>query len=319
MRVSLGTRDGVQQWITMPASWNWYVDFGVEQTYRMREAAPRAEMPDAKTVIVGPSPATSDTHLVDVGGYHVAVDVAGGADPTIVLLSGWGDTRDVWQDLRRDLASRQRIVAYDRAGVGESQPRPAHQRNALYRDLADELAALLRGLGIAAPVVLVGHSFGALVARMFAVAHPAKVAGVVLIDGSIDELCLHPGAFPPTDGPNEHATGIDYTASAAVLAVAEYPNVPAAVLSRTPGRWTGRYADATCGVDVRWTRHQAAMAEALDALWIQARDAGHYVHHDAPDLAAFTIDAVVEAVSGARLNDVDHDAAVVLRRPRAEG
>ncbi|GAA1378532.1 alpha/beta fold hydrolase [Catellatospora chokoriensis] len=270
-------------------------------------------------MIPHPRTATRDIRLVDVGAYRVACDVTAGIDPTIVLLSGWGDTRDVWRQLVERLAPRQRVVAYDRAGVGDSRPRPDYQRRRTYRELADELMTLLEGLEITAPVILVAHSFGALVARMFTAAYPTNVAGLVLIDGSIDELCLHPGDFPPTDGPGEHATRLDYAASAATLAAAALPNVAAMVLSRTPGRWTGRYANPIWGVDARWTRHQASTAEALDTLWIRAHDAGHYVHHDAPDLAVFAIRAVVDAAVGrAPMADVDHEAAVVLRRPLAQ-
>jgi pimeloyl-ACP methyl ester carboxylesterase len=71
------------------------------------------------------------------------------------------------------------VVLYDLRGHGLSE-RPA--RGYAVADFVAELAGLLDAIGIAHPVQLVGNSFGGTVALAFAAAHPARVAGVVLID-----------------------------------------------------------------------------------------------------------------------------------------
>ena len=71
------------------------------------------------------------------------------------------------------------MVAYDRAGIGGSEadghaPTPTH--------VARKLHALLTSLGVDPPYVLVGHSWGGLLIRMFAAIYPEEVAGLVYVD-----------------------------------------------------------------------------------------------------------------------------------------
>ena len=64
-------------------------------------------------------------------------------------------------------------------------------------------------MGIGRPVVLVGHSVGSLIIRMFAAAHPEQVAGTVHVDGSLPRLILWPGGGGHVDGEGPDATEID--------------------------------------------------------------------------------------------------------------
>lgn len=137
--------------------------------------------------------------LVDIGGYRLHLDVRGPdvldpdvphpgaldpaapAVPTIVLEGGTWAPAATWGPLQDVLARDARVVAYDRAGLGWSDPSP---RPRTARVMADELRALLRAAAVPGPYLLVGHSFGGLVVRAFAAAHPGQVAGVVLLDGA---------------------------------------------------------------------------------------------------------------------------------------
>jgi pimeloyl-ACP methyl ester carboxylesterase len=60
--------------------------------------------------------------------------------------------------------------------------------------IADELRLLLQHAAVPPPYVLVGHSFGGLVVRLFAARHPGLVAGVVLIEPAIPEDWIDPSA-----------------------------------------------------------------------------------------------------------------------------
>lgn len=68
---------------------------------------------------------------------------------------------------------------YDRAGLGWSDPAPG-----LPTATAHELHTLLGNAGIRSPFVLVGHSLGGLVARVFTHLYPTEVAAVGLVDSS---------------------------------------------------------------------------------------------------------------------------------------
>jgi pimeloyl-ACP methyl ester carboxylesterase len=87
-------------------------------------------------------------------------------------------------NVQPEIAKTTRVCAYDRAGMGWSEPGP-EPRDA--RQISGELHTLLEGANIEGPYVLVGHSTGGLHARMYADRYSDEVAGVVLVDSSHPE------------------------------------------------------------------------------------------------------------------------------------
>ena len=102
------------------------------------------------------------------------------AAPTVILESGAFGTSADWDLVLDDLAKGGRACAYDRAGVGDSPPRAGAED---VTSIAEGLAVLLDGLGETRPVILVGHSNGALYAETFAALWPERVAGLVYVNG----------------------------------------------------------------------------------------------------------------------------------------
>jgi pimeloyl-ACP methyl ester carboxylesterase len=95
----------------------------------------------------------------------------------ILFLHGWPDS---WFSFSRVLAllpPQHRAFAPDQRGYGDSERPDAGYR---IRDYAADAVAFLDALSIER-ATLVGHSFGSLVARQVAIAHPERVASVVLI------------------------------------------------------------------------------------------------------------------------------------------
>lgn len=117
--------------------------------------------------------------LVDVGDYKLHLSCIGEGAPTVILESGQANNVSVWAWVQPAVAKTTRVCAYDRAGVGWSEASP-HPRDAQH--IATELHTLLTNAGIAAPYVLVGHSFGGLVTHVYAGQYSAEVAGLVWLD-----------------------------------------------------------------------------------------------------------------------------------------
>jgi pimeloyl-ACP methyl ester carboxylesterase len=99
----------------------------------------------------------------------------------VILEAGAFGTSADWDLVLDDLAAGGRACAYDRAGVGASPARFASGEDVIA--IADELAALLDRLGENRPVILVGHSNGALYIETFAALWPARVAGLIYVNG----------------------------------------------------------------------------------------------------------------------------------------
>ncbi|WP_238645065.1 alpha/beta fold hydrolase [Micromonospora cabrerizensis] len=100
---------------------------------------------------------------------------AGSATPPVVLVSGAGEVGLDWAVVLPSLAESARVIAYDRAGLGASD---ARSRLTLDSQVGD-LVALLDDVG---PAVLVGHSWGGLLAQLAAFARPDQTLGLVLLD-----------------------------------------------------------------------------------------------------------------------------------------
>jgi pimeloyl-ACP methyl ester carboxylesterase len=118
--------------------------------------------------------------LVEVEGHRLHIRCMGNDGPTVILEAMGDGTSANWAWVQPQIAEMSRVCAYDRAGRGWSDSSPA-PRDALH--IAQELRSLLANAGEAPPFVLVGHSFGGFVTRMYAAAFPHEVAGMVIVDG----------------------------------------------------------------------------------------------------------------------------------------
>jgi pimeloyl-ACP methyl ester carboxylesterase len=113
----------------------------------------------------------------------LSIDCQGSGSPTLIMESGNSPddhSPDVWLAVAPDLLKTNRVCFYDRAGNGWSDRRPNHR--VTVAAVVSELDALLVAEGAEPPYVLVAHSFGGVVARAFAIAHPSEVTGMVLVD-----------------------------------------------------------------------------------------------------------------------------------------
>ncbi len=126
----------------------------------------------------------SSNYVTTADGRALHYMVAGRGEPTVVFESGMGFSRTAWGLVQPLVAQRFRSVVYDRANLGRSDD--DHQPRTLER-ITQDLDALLAALG-SGPYILVGHSNGGTIALASTVADPSRIAGVVLIDHSDENL-----------------------------------------------------------------------------------------------------------------------------------
>jgi pimeloyl-ACP methyl ester carboxylesterase len=126
--------------------------------------------------------------MVDIGGYRLHMHVEGVGTPTVILDAGAGGIGLSWELIRPAIAKMTRVVTYDRAGLGWSDPSP-YLRDAA--TMALELHSMLINANVKAPYILVGHSLGGVVARQFAAKYLNEIAGLVMVDSAHEQQMKH--------------------------------------------------------------------------------------------------------------------------------
>lgn len=101
--------------------------------------------------------------------------------PTLVLVNGAGVTLDGWRALYPQVQQLGTVLAWNRLGVGGSDPPRTPQSGAA---IVASLRELLAQLMLPPPYLLVGHSLGGLYCQLFARLHPQEVAGMVLLEAT---------------------------------------------------------------------------------------------------------------------------------------
>jgi pimeloyl-ACP methyl ester carboxylesterase len=269
--------------------------------------------------------------LVAIGSSHqLHVHCVGKGSPTVILESGLGGTSLEWFKVQSQLSAHTRTCSYDRAGYGwsDSGPGPRHVER-----LARELAMLLVYASVPPPYVLVGHSFGGLLVRMFASRNADEVDGIVLVDSTHErqfQRLAAAGVRTPTaptsstfvianhwsvpDGLPAVLRGLAQRLARRPKAVRSlYGELSAMRLSARQVATIGRPADAPMVVLARGHRSAVAPPEArrLDDTWLELQrelagrmpkgslqvvsGSGHHIHLDRPGLVVTAIRALVDA------------------------
>lgn len=281
--------------------------------------------------------AAQDTRMVLVEGHGMRVQTVGLNHPTsplVVFESGAGTGLATWSTVLADVGRFARAVAYDRAGIGLSEPdghRPTPQH------VAKKLHRLLAEMDLAPPYVLVGHSWGGPLIRMFAALFPGHVAGMVYVDptdlrsreqhlkyllasGFTAEVALQDiedsrermAAFVRSrTGPYrvemEVIQANEISFSADWRALAPVSGVPVAVLTSgrfDPSMWTRRPCEPKACHE-HWLRFRtewvgALTAEAGPETVTIVAESGHEIQRDAPAVVVSTIRRILSAIDDRR-------------------
>jgi pimeloyl-ACP methyl ester carboxylesterase len=132
--------------------------------------------------------------LVDVGTHRLHVIHKGpGTGPTVVIEQGAGEPCVFWWSIVERVAGFASVCTYDRAGLGSSDAAPSAHTPL---DSARELRTLLERARIPGPYILVAHSYGGLIARLFARDYRRDVAGLVLVDTLEEGIHFQPDVLP---------------------------------------------------------------------------------------------------------------------------
>ena len=270
------------------------------------------------------------------GGRRLYLECHGRASPTVVLEAGGGDTSDVWNlrspgsqqtPVQTAVARYTRVCAYDRPGTVSPSGRPSRSDPVpLPRSVAQivgDLHALLGAAHVPEPYVLVGHSLGGLLSRLYAGTYPAQVAGFVSVDAAHE---IFYEAFEALLTPDQYQVPgleIDVVATATAMRLARVQQplrpMPMIVLehSRNAKRFPNPFSFPTtyplAALEGAFQAAQDDLTELVPGARHRiAQRSGHNIHVEQPVLVNLSIRQVVSDVR----RDASRSGAGADQRPR---
>lgn len=183
-------------------------------------------------------------------GRRINLACSGRGSPTVLLEPGFGAASSAWSKVQPAIARTTRVCAYDRAGAGYSDPGPLPRDGAaIARDLDQALAKA----NVPGPFIVVGHSAGGLYGRLFAARHAKEVAGLVLLDPTVERRAPQPSG----DG----LDGLRQRVRRCLAAAEANPQPPV-----TDAQWSGCFPANASAHRLETARRPATWASQLSEL-----------------------------------------------------
>ncbi|MDA1271067.1 MAG: alpha/beta hydrolase [Chloroflexi bacterium] len=243
------------------------------------------------------------SRLVDVGGYRLHIRCSGEGVPAVVLLAGLATDNHDWLAVEERVSGYTQVCSHDRAGLGESDPAPGVPTS---QTAADDLYSLLQAADITGPVVMVGHSYGGLVAQSYAAKHPESTAAVLLLDSlqadnlvRAEEILGEQAMALLLRGVESNPEGVDLVASLDRVGAADgLGDLPLTVVTAgRPGLPSFIDAEVRDRLAGSWLDSQRELARLSSAgVQVIAEDSGHCIQCDQPELVAGEIRKLVDLV-----------------------
>lgn len=235
---------------------------------------------------------------VDRPGYALQADVQGDGPLTVVFESGFGQGGGVWKDVVADLGAQCRCITYARAGLGKSgtdgKPKSIAEN-------VQDLAAVIDAVAPQSKVLLVGHSYGGLLATEFARLHPERLQGLVLVDPATmaqrheamqvdrarvladDQALL---AMLPPNLAADYRELVAQLDSTEALSPRTQPDLPVALLTSTNVAAEPFVFEETAAGKALWKRQHAALFAGYTRGMHQYFATGHNIHREQPKAVA---------------------------------
>jgi pimeloyl-ACP methyl ester carboxylesterase len=259
-------------------------------------------------IVLAVDPGRFAFDYVDVDGHQLRLLIAGRGGPAVVFEAGGsaaaGGPLESWERVQPAVSRFTSTVSYDRAGIGRSAPGPK-PRDA--RQVARELHIALRNAHVPPPYVLVGHSFGGPMNRVFADMYPDEIAGMVLLDPTQEEFVDWNLARDPAREKRQDEEWKEIQASLAEAHESRVPpGVPVVLITAMgprvfPDFITEKDRQELKTIRPVWLKfHQEWIDKISTGRHLVTENSGHGIPFEEPELVVRTIREVVEQARGRR-------------------
>jgi pimeloyl-ACP methyl ester carboxylesterase len=243
-------------------------------------------------------------------GYTLQAEQQGEGPMVVVFESGFGQGSGVWKDVIARLGDRCRCITYARAGLGKSGT--DGKPKTIGEDVQD-LNAVIDAIAPRSKVLLVGHSYGGLLATEFARLHPERLQGLVLVDPATmaqrheamqvdrQRILADDKALLEMLPPNLAADYRELIAQLdddAALAPRVQPDVPVALLTSTRVEAEPFVFEETAPGKALWKRQHAALFAGYSRGMHEYLATGHNIQREKPEAVADAIRFVAGMAAG---------------------
>lgn len=252
-----------------------------------------------------PTSAIQDRYVnVKGGSVHAMVSQRPGTVP-VVFESGLGEDGTSWSKVVPAIRKSATTVTYDRPGLGKSAA-TSRQRDAA--TMARDLHELLHKLGLPPPYVLVGHSLGGIIVRIFAHEYASETAALVLVDpdpegleaalkdrmskadyaARLASIKNSEGEMPPAVRRENDALQSSETEAATAWPL---PTVPVILLTGT--KKNPNFPGNPLEQDLKLSLHEKFLAAVPHAMHVLVPESRHYIQDDQPGCVSDAITAAL--------------------------
>jgi pimeloyl-ACP methyl ester carboxylesterase len=269
--------------------------------------SPAQAQPQADAAIPAVS-LISEQVAVGAKPYQIQVASGGSGRYTVIFESGFGTDLRAWRKVAPEIARVARTVTYSRAGYGSSDPRPEPrtiEQNTI------ELEQMIAAAKFAPPYILVGHSYGGLLARSFAARHPGQVEGMVLVDPTDESF--NPAlrkldaaraaeddrqfaAIVPAKFQSELKLLQPVLDSGTLSLAGKLPNIPTVLLTSVQQAEKPMFfLESPQAVAIKQDLHAKFLRQFSDGSHVITSKSGHNIQLEEPELVIAAINKVIAA------------------------
>ncbi len=246
---------------------------------------------------------TSDTRtiqkFIEINDAKLFVNIEGKGSPSIIFISGSGEDHSTWENVQSIIAKNNTTLSYDRSGLGKSDS-STYAKDADGR--SQELNSLLTELNLDTKYILVGHSLGCQIAKVYAHKFPSKVGGILFIDPGFNEDSLK-ALLTKDDWDNREKMILKYTPpmnltqkeeknfvnKSCVEADSSFPLPQIPIILLTATKYNPSFPGAEKELEVKKKYHENWLKQIPNAEHKFVNTSRHYIQNEDPE-------TVIEAI-----------------------